>query len=183
MGTLLTGFGIALLVSAPPGANTALCVTTARQGVRRALPVIFGAAATDVMYALLAAAGLMVATHAGTLVVHLLAAVFCIIGAALMWATHAPAVVGSRTAFSIALFNPATAALWFGLSALAITHPHGIFPTASWIIGVALGTTTWFSLLAIASSRAQRRLSSVQTQLVQRALAVALATTAILLVV
>lgn len=182
MGTLVTGFGIALLVSAPPGANTALCVTTARQGVRRALPVIIGAAATDVMYALLAAAGLMVATRAGAVVVHLLAAVFCIIGAVLMWQKHVP-TVGSRTAFSIALFNPATAALWFGLSAMAIAHPHGIVPTVSWVTGVALGTTTWFSLLAIASSRAQRGLSSAQAQLVQRTLALALATTAILLLV
>lgn len=182
MSTLVAGFGIALLVSAPPGANTALCVTTARQGVRRAVPVILGAAATDVMYALLAAAGLLVVTQAGTVIVHLLAAVFCTIGAVLMWAKRTP-MVGSRTAYSIALFNPATAALWFGLSAMAIAHPRGLVPTASWIIGVALGTTTWFSLLALASSRAQRGLSSTQVQLVQRGLAIALATAAILLVV
>jgi threonine/homoserine/homoserine lactone efflux protein len=180
--TLVAGFGIALLVSAPPGANTALCVTSARHGARRAVPVILGAAATDIMYALLAAAGVMVVTQAGTLVVHLVAAVFCTIGAAFMWTQRAPSF-GSRTTFSIALLNPATAALWFGLSALAITHPHGLVPTASWVIGVGMGTTTWFSLLALASARAQHRLGPAQILLVQRVFAVALMTTALLLLV
>lgn len=182
MVTLLAGFGIALLVSAPPGANTALCVTSARHGARRAVPVILGAAATDVAYALLAAAGLMVVTPVGSLVVHLIAAVFCAVGAVFMWIRCAPSL-SSRTAFSIAFLNPATAALWFGLSAMALTHPHGLLPTASWVIGVGLGTTTWFSLLAVASSRAQHGLSSSRALLVQRAFALALAAAALLLLV
>ena len=50
------------------------------------MPVILGAATTDIIYALLAAAGLIVFDAAGIAVAHLLAAGFCLVAAVLMWA-------------------------------------------------------------------------------------------------
>jgi threonine/homoserine/homoserine lactone efflux protein len=178
--TLVAGFAVALFVSIPPGMNTALCVTSARQGVRNAVPVILGAAMTDIMYALLAAAGLIVFDPAGIAVAHLLEAGFCLIAAVLMWAYRA-APVPSRTAFGLALLNPGTAVLWLGLSA-TIVHPHDASSTALWAVGIGAGTTTWFSVLALASSRLHHRLTSRHTLLVQRSFALGLAVTATLLI-
>ena len=181
METLAAGFWIALLVSIPPGANTALCVTSARNGARRAMPVIFAAAATDVLYALLATGGLIVVDAANTMAAHFLAAVFCVIAAVLIW-THRAACVPPRAAFGLALLNPATAILWLGLSAMAAAHPQGPSATILWVLGVGAGTTTWFSGLAFASSRVHRQLAPSHTLMAQRSIAILVAITAILFV-
>jgi threonine/homoserine/homoserine lactone efflux protein len=182
MNTLATGFVVALFVSVPPGSNTALCVTSARNGARGAVPVILGAAATDVLYALLAAAGLIASTTFSAVVAHWLAAVFCLVAAALLW-TRRTASVNPRAAVCLALLNPATAVLWLGLSARTVAHPIGIAATIFWMLGVAAGTTTWFSVLAFASSRVHRPLSSDYKLIVQRSASVAVAAAAVMLVV
>jgi threonine/homoserine/homoserine lactone efflux protein len=181
MDTLAAGFAIALLVSMPPGANTALCVTSARDGARRAAPIILSAALTDVTYALLAAAGVIAINSANATATHWLAAGFSIVAAGLLW-KHGTRSISSRAAAGFALFNPATAVLWLGLSAMTATHPHGVSATVLWATGVAAGTTTWFSGLAILSSRMHRTLTLRQRLAVQRGFSVLLAAAAVLLI-
>lgn len=133
------------------------------------------------MYALLSAAGLMLIPRSGGFAVHVAAAVFCLTGAVFMWKreTSSP---GSRLVFGLALLNPATASLWLGLSSMATAHPHGLVSTACWVFGVGIGTTTWFMLVALASSRAHRRFNPVQQLVLRRGFAAALAAAAVLLV-
>jgi threonine/homoserine/homoserine lactone efflux protein len=142
------------------------------------MPVIFAAAATDVLYALLAAGGLIALDTASTMTTHFLAAFFCVIAAALIW-THRAVSVPSRAAFGLALLNPATAILWLGLSAMTVAHPRGPSATILWVLGVGAGTTTWFSGLALASSRIHRRLTPGHTLMMQRSIAILVAITAI----
>jgi len=182
MDTLAAGFGIALLVSIPPGANTALCVTSARDGARKAAPVILSAAATDVTYALLAGAGLIAVGAADATLTHWLAAGFSFIAATLLWKRRTQPV-SPRAAVGLAVLNPATAVLWLGLSAMAVAHPHGPSATFLWVLGVAAGTTTWFSVLAVVSSRMHRTLALHQKLAVQRCFAVLLAVAAVLFIV
>lgn len=181
MNTLTTGFVIALFVSIPPGSNTALCVTSARNGARGAVPIILGAAATDAVYALLAAAGVIAATAVSTTIAHWMAALFCLVAAGLLW-THRIESVSPRAAVFLALLNPATAVLWLGLSEMTVAHPFGATATIFWVVGVAAGTATWFSILAVASSRLYRPLPSAYRLIVQRSVSVAVAATAVMLV-
>jgi threonine/homoserine/homoserine lactone efflux protein len=172
MNTLFAGFGIALLVSIPPGANTALCVTLARGGARKAIPIILGAAATDAIYAILAAVGILAVNTISVDATHWLAAAFCVLAAALLWLPRLQDVSG-RTAIGLAVLNPGTASLWLGLSAFAVAHPKGL-SLGLWVLGVAAGTATWFSGVAFASARLQRVLLPTQQLLLQRSFAIAL---------
>jgi threonine/homoserine/homoserine lactone efflux protein len=163
--TLLVGFGVALAVSIPPGANTALCIAVARNGARQAVPVIAAAAATDALYAVLAAAGILALNGISHDAVRYLAAGFCLVGAVLLWKPGA--LLSTRTAVGLALLNPGTAALWLGLSAITRVRPHGL-GLLFWVLGVVAGTTTWFSGLAIASAHIHRRVSNSGALLLRR---------------
>jgi threonine/homoserine/homoserine lactone efflux protein len=183
MNALITGFGVALLVSMPPGANTALCVASARGGMRRAAPIIAGAAATDATYAFLAGIGVLAANTFSGGLIHWAAAVFCLLAAALLWSERTESL-SSQAAVGVAVFNPATAMLWLGLSTLVIAHPHGT-PThlALWVLGVAAGTLTWFSALAFLSAHLHQVLAPARSLMVQRTFALFLVALAALFVV
>lgn len=181
MEALIEGFGMALLVSIPPGANTALCVTSARGGMRRAAPIIAGAAVTDATYAFLAGIGVLAANTLNMDVVHWAAAVFCVLAAVLLW-TQRSEKLPSHAAVGVALFNPATATLWLGLSALAIAHPHGSPGLTLWVLGVAAGTLSWFSALAFISAHLHQVLAPARSIFLQRAFALLLVVLATLFV-
>lgn len=180
MVTLLAGFGIALLVSMPPGANTALCVSRARGGAWNAAPVVVSAAAVDSIYAVLAATGLVAAAGAiNSTLLHQLAAVFCLTAAIFLWRSSRSGL-SARSVIGLAALNPGTMALWLGLSALAVAQPQGV-GLLYWVVGVAAGTTVWFSAIAIASARLQQLLAPQHQVTVQRAFAAALCLPAVLL--
>ncbi len=173
MHTLALGFGVALLVSIPPGANTALCIIFARDGVRRVAPIILGAAATDALYALLTAIGVITANNLNATFAHWLAAAFCVVAAVFLWSRRIDAI-SAPTAISAAMLNPATAALWLGLSALPVARPHGAVDLGLWVLGVAAGTTTWFSTLALLSARLHRIFTPNQGLVLERSFSIAL---------
>lgn len=180
MNALASGFGIALLVSMPPGTNTVLCVTSARDGARRAAPIIVSAAAIDVVYALLATADIIAVAAVNVAVAHWLAVGFSLIAAVLLW-TRRTNPVSHRAVIGMALLNPGTATLWLGLSTVSVMHLHGPVATTQWVLGVAAGTTTWFSMLAFASSRVHRTLTPHHGFLIQRFFAVLLVVSVTLL--
>jgi threonine/homoserine/homoserine lactone efflux protein len=172
MGLFLTGIALGIVVSVPPGPNSALCVNLASGGVRRAVPLITGAALTDAAYSLLAASGILFASRASADLLSLLIPLFMLGAAILVWS---PAPLSAKAAVGIAVLNPATAAIWISLSSVA-TAPA---PTASelWLrpLPVALGTAMWFTLLAVLAAKASVRLRPEHTAWMQRLLALGLA--------
>jgi threonine/homoserine/homoserine lactone efflux protein len=172
MDALIGGFAIALVVSLPPGPNTALLVDAARGGMRRTLPIVAGAALTDGIYALLASVGVLGLHSISADLSRWIAATCCLIAASVLWFPR-ERPFSSRAAIGFALLNPSTAALWVGLSAVAVAHPKGL-NIFLWAFGVIAGTTTWFVTLAYLATRAHRRLTFRRQILVQRGVAAAL---------
>jgi threonine/homoserine/homoserine lactone efflux protein len=172
MGLFLTGIALGVVVSVPPGPNSALCVNLASGGFRRAIPLITSAALTDAAYSLLAASGILVASQAGSNILALVIPFFMLVAAVLVWA---PDSLSTRAAVGIAVLNPATAAIWISLSSVPAAHA----PSASELLlrplPVALGTAMWFTLLAVLAAKASIRLRPKHTAWMQRLLALTLA--------
>lgn len=106
------GIALGLVVSIPPGPNTALCIDLACSGVRRAVPLITGAALTDAAYSLLAASGILILSQASSQALAYLAPCFLLGTAVLAWS---PKSLSGKMSASVALLNPATAAIWLSL--------------------------------------------------------------------
>ncbi|HVV89856.1 MAG TPA: LysE family transporter [Solirubrobacterales bacterium] len=181
MNALINGFGVALIVSLPPGPNTALLVDSAEEGMARTLPVVAGAAMTDGIYAVLASLGVLAVHDINATLIHWISAVSCLAAAIFLSIPRNRAVSG-RTAIGLAFLNPSTAALWIGLSALTIAHPQGA-NIAFWTSGVISGTATWFLALAYVATHTPGRTTRTQRMAVRHAFAVALAIAGILAVV
>lgn len=169
MSFLATGIALGLIVSIPPGPNSALCINLASGGIRRAMPLITGAALTDAAYSVLAASGILIASRASTDLLAYLTPAFMLGTAALAWS---PATTMSpRTGLGIALLNPATAAIWLSLSSVpamrALSFPDLVLRS----VPVALGTAAWFTLLAVLAARVSVRLSPGGTVRLQKLLA------------
>jgi threonine/homoserine/homoserine lactone efflux protein len=109
------GIALGLVVSIPPGPNTALCINLACRGVRRAAPLITGAALTDAAYSLLAASGILIVSQASSQVLAYLAPCLLLGTAVLAWS---PESLSGKVSAGVAFFNPATAAILLGLAAL-----------------------------------------------------------------
>jgi threonine/homoserine/homoserine lactone efflux protein len=172
MNVFLTGMALGLLVSVPPGPNSALCVNLASGGVRRAIPLITGAALTDAAYSLLAALGVLVASQASSSFLALLAPFFMLAAALLVWS---PGVLSTKAALGIAVLNPATAAIWISLSSVPAAHALSGSELLLRPLPVALGTAMWFTLLAVLGAKASVHLGPVHTAWMQRLLALTLA--------
>jgi threonine/homoserine/homoserine lactone efflux protein len=172
MSLFATGIALGVLVSLPPGPNSALCVNVACGGVRRAVPLITGAALTDAAYSLLAASGVLFANRASSEMLTLLIPFFMLGAAALAWS---PSSLSTRAAIGIAILNPATAALWIGLSSVPGVQTLSVSELLMRPLPVALGTAMWFTLLAFFAAKATVRLRPEQTAWMQRLLAIALA--------
>ncbi|HET7445170.1 MAG TPA: hypothetical protein VFJ57_10975 [Solirubrobacterales bacterium] len=172
MDALAIGLLLGLVVSIPPGPNSALCVTLASGGVRRAMPLITGAALTDAAYSLLAASGILLASRAGVEVLSHLTPVFLLATAAL---TLAPGWMPAKAAATVPVLNPATASIWLGLSSVpalqALSLPEALLRP----IPVALGTAAWFVLLATASAKVSTQLRPERLRWLNQAIAAALA--------
>ena len=95
IGLFATGIALGLMVSVPPGPNTALCINLACDGVRKAVPVITCAALADAAYSLMAASGILIVSQAGTDALAWLTPCFMLGTAVLAWS---PALISSRAA-------------------------------------------------------------------------------------
>ncbi|HVO55479.1 MAG TPA: hypothetical protein VMT37_13790 [Solirubrobacterales bacterium] len=165
MATLAIGLVLGFAVSIPPGPNSALCVSLASGGVRRAMPLITGAALTDAAYSLLAASGILLASRTGVETLRYLTPAFLFATAALTWW---PTSIPSRAFAAVPVLNPATALIWLGLSSVpalqALSLPEALLRP----IPVALGTATWFVLLAVVSAKAGTYLGPGRLRLIGR---------------
>lgn len=168
MSTLAIGVALGFIVSIPPGPNSLLCVSLASGGIRRAVPLITGAALTDAAYSLLAASGLLIASKAGVRALEYLGPGFILATAALTWFS---AVVPPRVVAAVPVLNPTTAAIWLGLSSVPAAQTLSLPEALLRPLPVAIGTATWFALLAAASARTGMKLGPGQTLLFQRSLA------------
>ena len=182
MTPFLSGLGVALAISIPPGANTAFCLSLARDGVRRAAPVIVGAAAVDAGYALMGATGAILQESADLDPLRWLGPVFMAVAAWLLWPREERSPrAASRTAAGVAALNPATAVLWLSVTPHVGLGAGSALAPCLWVLGVAAGTAAWFSVVALLSSRLHRTLSPTSQQAAQRALAGLLGATALVL--
>lgn len=155
MSFFLGFFALGLLVSIPPGANTLVCLDLARGGLHRAAPIIASAAFVDALYSALAFAGILASAHAGARIATAFAPAFLFLGGALVWfgCLSSPTRVAAA-----ALFNPVTAAIWLGFA----PELERFASPAALLLGplaVALGTASWFTLLAASASKLQRVLA------------------------
>jgi putative LysE/RhtB family amino acid efflux pump len=170
MGALLAGFGLGFGVAAGFGPINVLCLTTGlRNGFVPAFGIGLGAALVDGFYALLAGLGVAALVggdvRAGLQVVG--GAVLVVIGvriarAARLAADASPAdrTFGAALRLSLAatLANPLTIVSWAAAFAgvvpaldLTRTETLALLP-----LSVAVGTLTWFTLVAAAAAYGRR---------------------------
>lgn len=170
--SFLAGIALGVAVSVSPGPNTVMCVKLAAGGVRRAVPVITAAALTDAAYSLLAASGFLIASKASAHVVAYGTPLVLLAAAALaLPSVHATTRMGAV----VPLLNPATAALWLGLSSLPALGAPSTTAVLLRPLPVALGTALWFTALAFAVATARVKLDVGRGLLLQNGLAVLLA--------
>ena len=170
MHSVLIGFGLGFLVALQLGPMSLLLIrSTLRHGLPVGLSIGAGIATIDALYATLGAAG-----AAPLLTIGPLRLLLGIIGTAvlvwlgvrtLMSAMHARAglesaddVAGAGRAFRTSLAatasNPLTIISWAGIFAAASTGSSA--SAVPLVVGVALGSATWVSLLACGIAVARR---------------------------
>jgi threonine/homoserine/homoserine lactone efflux protein len=169
--SFLIGMALGLVVSASPGPNTVMCIKLAAGGVRGAVPVITSAALTDAAYSLLAASGLMLANQANPTVMAY-GAPLVFFGAAALALPSFPAT--KRVATLVPILNPATAAMWLGLSSFPRASSASATDVLIRPLPVAMGTALWFTALAAASAGAQLRIGPANTSRLHKWLAAVL---------
>ncbi|HEY7935275.1 MAG TPA: hypothetical protein VID48_15755 [Solirubrobacteraceae bacterium] len=151
--SLLSGATLGLVASVAPGANNALCVALARSGTSKALPVILGAALTDCAYSMLCSLGALQAIHLQGWILAWFSVGSLLAAAILIWPTHKPAF-GARSAGCVAALNPATAALWMGMSSTLVASENaGSIAPVALALGTLIATGGWFSTLGYVSHR------------------------------
>jgi putative LysE/RhtB family amino acid efflux pump len=172
--TLLVGFGLGFFVGAQPGPMSLFLVRSTLRG-RLATGVAIGAgiAVVDTLYATVGAAGTAsVLTIASVRTVLGLtgAAVLVALGMRTLWsafrvrlgAESEAEVASPRRAFLTSLAatasNPLTIALWTGVfaAATAARYAHGA-ATLLLLLGIGVGSMTWFTILSGAVSALRRR--------------------------
>jgi putative LysE/RhtB family amino acid efflux pump len=168
--SVLIGFGLGFLVALQLGPMSLLLIrSTLRDGLRVGLAIGAGVAVIDALYATLGAAG-----AAPLLTIGPLRLVLGVVGTVvLLWlgvrtlmaAMHVraglegPAEVGDprrafRTSLGATASNPLTIVSWAGIFAAASTGTSA--SAVPLVIGVALGSATWMTLLASGVTVARR---------------------------
>ena len=185
MDTVLAGFALGVAVAAGFGPLSVLAVNSGlRHGFRPAFGVAVGVAFVDGFYALLAALGLAALVdpaHPEFQIVGGIALV--VIGAGMVRLSGGDSMAlatfrrGLTVSLALTLANPLTIVSWAAaftavVPELGISHGEaiGILPPS-----VFLGTLTWFTGLALASSFAGRRLSPRVLQTISVVAGVAIA--------
>jgi putative LysE/RhtB family amino acid efflux pump len=170
LSALASGFGLGFLVAAGVGPIWLLCVrSTVRHGFRVGAAIGAGAATVDALYAALGLAG-----ATALLQIDVLRLVFGLVGAAVLaviavrtlWSAFRVRLGGEAqdevrsprsaylTAVAATASNPMTIASWAAVFSAASVAGVGA-PTL--VLGVALGSVVWFSLLSGGVSLARRR--------------------------
>jgi putative LysE/RhtB family amino acid efflux pump len=175
MGSLLIGFSLGFFVAAQIGPISLLVMRTVLGGALTAgLAIGAGAAVIDALYAALGQAG-----AAAVLQIDAVRLAFGVIGAVVLiglgcrtlWSAFrvrsglesSSEVATPRRAFLTSLAatasNPSTIASWAAIFAAATTAGAAASAggTALMLIGVAVGTATWFSGLCLVLSLVRRR--------------------------
>lgn len=176
MSALAVGFGLGFVVAAAIGPISLLCMRTVLRGsLAGGVAIGAGAAVVDASYAALGAVGAaqVLEFDALRLALGLLgAAVIAVLGARTIWSAFRIRLGGEaedevRTparAFLTSLMatasNPATIASWAAVFAAASTAGATDVAggTVLLVIGVGLGTLTWFTVLSLALAAARRRI-------------------------
>jgi len=173
---LVFGFGLGLFVAAQIGPVSLLIVRSVLRGTLRiGLAMAAGVALVDLTYAALGVVGLgraIDAADGAQVVLGLLgAAVLVILGVRTVWTgfrarlgLETPAEVATprrafTTAFAATAFNPLTIALWAAAfpAAASTTATASVPSEVALLVGVGLGTLTWYSTFSAAVSLARRR--------------------------
>jgi len=130
-----------------------VCVGLARRRVADARSLILSAALTDCCYALLCSAGALATLRLDETVLNWLAPAMLVVAAVLIWPERGR-TLSAVSAVGVAALNPATCALWIGLSSGTIGswHPRALDPLA-FALGTMFATALWFTAVAHASSR------------------------------
>jgi putative LysE/RhtB family amino acid efflux pump len=168
--SVLIGFGLGFLVALQLGPMSLLLIrSTLRDGVRVGLAIGAGVAIIDALYAALGAAGAAPLLTVGPLRLvlgALGAVVLAWLGVrTLLAAIHVraglegPADVGDprrafRTSLGATASNPLTIASWAGIFAAASTGTSA--SAVPLVVGVAVGSATWMTLLASGVAVARR---------------------------
>lgn len=174
MGAVLTGFGLGLFVAAQIGPVSLLIVRSVVRGnFRIGVAMAAAVALVDLGYAALGLAGvgraLQETGSVRTVFGFVGAAVLIALGLRAMWIGFrarfgletAEEVGTPRRAFATALaataFNPLTIALWTAAAPAAVSGAHSSTDTVALLIGVGLGTLTWYTCFAGAIALARKR--------------------------
>ena len=176
MSSLLVGYGLGVFVAAQIGPVSLLIVRTVLRGnFRIGLAMAAAVALVDLSYAALGIAGLGRALEgAGTVRVAFAlvgGAVLIALGLRTMWIGFrarfgletAEEVGTPRRAFATTLaataFNPLTIALWAAAAPAALSDGSASWlRTLALLVGVGLGTLTWYTFFAGAVTLARRRI-------------------------
>jgi putative LysE/RhtB family amino acid efflux pump len=173
--SLLVGFGLGLFVAAQVGPVSLLIVRSVVRGNFR-IGFAMGAAVAlvDLAYAALGIAGVarvLEATDGVGLVLGFVgAAVLAGLGLRAMWIgfrarfgmeTEEEVRTPRRafaTAFAATALNPLTIALWTAAAPAAVSGATSSIGTAAILVGVGLGTLTWYTCFSGAIALARRRI-------------------------
>jgi putative LysE/RhtB family amino acid efflux pump len=173
---LALGFGLGLFVAAQIGPVSLLIARSVLRGsLRIGLAMAAAVALIDLLYASLGLAGaarLVDAADGARVALGLLgAAVLVVLGARTLWSGFRARlgletiaeVATPRRAFATALastaLNPLTIALWTAAfpAAAATTATESVVTTLALLVGVGLGTLSWYTAFSTALSLARRR--------------------------
>ncbi len=179
MSALAVGFGLGLFVAAQIGPVSLLIVRSVLRGsLRIGLAMAAAVALVDLLYASLGLAGaarLIDAADGARVALGVLgAAVLIMLGLRTIWSGfrarlgfETPAEVATprrafATAFAATALNPLTIALWTAAfpAAAATSATGSLIATVALLVGVGLGTLTWYSGFSAAVSIARRRIGS-----------------------
>jgi putative LysE/RhtB family amino acid efflux pump len=176
MSALAIGFGLGLFVAAQIGPVSLLIVRSVLRGsLRIGLAMAAAVALVDLLYAALGLAGAARAVDAADgarVALGIIGAtVLVVLGARTIWSgfrarigleTTAEVATPQRaftTALAATALNPLTIALWTAAfpAAAATTATRSAATTAALLVGVGLGTLSWYSAFTAAISLARRR--------------------------
>jgi len=194
LAALLTGLGLGLFVAAQVGPIWLLCARSSlRYGARSGLAIGAGAATIDFVYAVLGVAGAsqLVQIDAARLTLGLIGAAFLLLlGARTVWHAMRVRLGGEaegevlmprdafRTSLAATASNPMTIASWAAIfSAASVGHvaDHASGAVAM-LLGVGVGSFTWFAVLAVVTGRLGRRLRTTHLRIADGLAGVGIAT-------
>jgi putative LysE/RhtB family amino acid efflux pump len=173
--SLVVGFGLGLFVAAQIGPVSLLIVRSVLRGdFRIGMAMAAAVSLVDLGYAAVGLAGVARAFEEtdGVRVVFGIvgAAILVVIGLRAIWigfrarfGLETREEVGTPrraflTAFAATAFNPLTIALWTAAAPAAVSGARSSTGTAALLVGVGLGTLTWYTAFSGAIALARRRI-------------------------